>query len=347
MGKKKKRKLEERQSFTDAFVGALFAQATGEARVAATAAREVCAGLYERAFASARVEPETPETRALTVDALGMIGRAFITAGECVFAIDADPADGVVSLSPSSGWDVRGTVEPASWQYKADFAGPDMTVTRILSGDSVLHFRYAVEAARPWKGLSPLALSNTTQKIDEGISQQLADESQRSSGYVGTVPVGLKSENFEALKTTIPKMRGKMALLEAGGNWDPLTQGGRPGMDITRVGADPPPSILSIWQFSTSLVLASCGVPIELLQLADGTGNRESFRRFLVSTIQPCARRVEAELSDKFDMAVKLDFSGVQAADVAGRARAYQSMRLAGMKPQKAERLAGLMVEEE
>ena len=203
-----------------------------------------------------------------------------------------------------------------------------------------------MEAARPWKGLSPLVLGDTTAKIDQGISLQLADESGRSSGYVGAVPVGLSADSFNSLKAGIPNLKGKMALLETGGNWDPTTQGGRPGIDIKRVGADPPQSILAVWQYATSLVLAACGVPIELLQLADGTGNRESFRRFLVSTIQPVAKRVSQELSAKFDMAVKLDFSALQAADIAGRARAFQSLVGAGMDMEKAAAVSGVMVED-
>ena len=275
MGKKKRAKQENR-AFTDSYVSALLTQATGEALAASTAAREICAGLYERAFASARIEPDTPETRALSVEALGMIGRAFIHSGEAIFSIDADPTDGEVRVTPASSWDVRGSVEPETWNYKANFAGPEVTVTRTLSGASVLHFKYAVDAGRPWKGLSPMQLADVSTKIEQGVSRQLADETGRSSGYVGFVPVGLSDTSFNDMKTTIPNMRGKMILAEAGGNWDALNQGNRPGLDVQRVGADPPAVIVAIWQYAVSLTLAACGVPIELLNLADGTGNRES-----------------------------------------------------------------------
>lgn len=346
---KKKRKQEQRQDqgFTDAFISAALAGATGEAAKAATAAREVCAGLYERAFASARVEPDTPETRALTVECLGMIGRSFVQSGEALFYIDADPTDGTVTLEPSNTWDVRGSMNPATWRYRANFAGPDTHVTRMLAGASVLHFKYAVEPIRPWRGVGPLALADTTTRIEQGISKQLADESGRSSGYVGTVPVGVSDESYTLLKTKIPTLRGQMALLESGGTWDSTQQGNRPGMDVTRIGADPPASVLNIWQFATSLVLAACGVPIELLQLADGTGNRESWRRFIFSTIKPTGRRVEAELSDKLDMDVKLNFDELAAADISGRARAFQSMVGGGMALEKAANLSGLMEPED
>ena len=85
---KRRRNKPEQRSYTDSYVSSLLATATGEAQLAATAAKEVCAGLYSRAFMSARVEPDTPETRALTVEALGLIGRSFITRGESLFCIE-------------------------------------------------------------------------------------------------------------------------------------------------------------------------------------------------------------------------------------------------------------------
>ena len=248
---------------------------------------------------------------------------------------------------PSSSWTVRGNLDPETWSYLANLTGPDVNVSRNMPEASVLHFKFAVSPESPWRGESPLDIAQTTSKIDQGVTQQLAGETGRSSGYVASVPVGLSEGSFTALKRDIPNMRGKLALLEAGGSWDSTQQGGRPGLDIKRVGADPPASVLAIWQYATSLVLAAAGVPIELLQLADGTGNRESWRRFIFSTIGPTAKSVEEELSNKFDMAVSLDFSQLQASDLSGRARSLQSMVGAGMDLTKAMALSGLMVEDD
>ena len=343
----RRNKPEQRQNYTDSYVSALLANATGEAQAAQTAAREVCAGLYERAFKSARIEPSTPETRAVSVECLGMIGRGFITRGESLFCIEADPVDGTVTLLPSSSWTVRGSLDPETWSYVANLTGPNTNVTRTVSEDSALHFKFATSPEAPWRGQSPLDIAGTTARIDEGITQQIANETGRSSGYVAAVPVGLSEGSFNALKRDIPAMHGKLALLEAGGSWDSTQQGGRPGLDVTRIGANPPPSVLQIWQYATSLTLAAAGVPIELLQLADGTGNRESWRRFIFSTIGPTAKSVEEELSNKFDMAVSLDFSQLQASDLSGRARAFQSMVGGGMAMERAASLSGLMVGED
>ena len=64
------------------------------------------------------------------------------------------------------------------------------------------------------------------------------------------------------------------------------------------------------------------------------------------STIQPLGKLVSAELSMKLDADVRLSFDGLFAADLSGRARAFQSMVGGGMDVTKAAGLAGLMESE-
>ena len=90
-------------------------------------------------------------------------------------------------------------------------------------------------------------------------------------------------------------------------------------------------------------VLAACGVPPGLFIDADGTAQRESYRRFFSLTVEPLAAMLAAELSGKLEAEIGLGFSGRFAADLSGRARAFQSMVGAGMDPAKAAGLAGLM----
>ena len=89
--------------------------------------------------------------------------------------------------------------------------------------------------------------------------------------------------------------------------------------------------------------MAALGVPIALFSASDGTAQRESYRRFYSSTVEPLAGCLARELTDKLETDIKLGFSGRFAADLAGRARAFQSMVGAGMDPSKAAGLAGLM----
>ena len=75
---------------------------------------------------------------------------------------------------------------------------------------------------------------------------------------------------------------------------------------------------------------------------SDGTAQRESFRRFLVSTIRPVARIIETELRAKLDPAAALSFSELAASDLTGKARAIGSLVKAGMSIEDARAVASL-----
>ena len=109
-----------------------------------------------------------------------------------------------------------------------------------------------------------------------------------------------------------------------------------------RVGADPPAAEVELLTTASAEVYAACGVPVALFATGEGTAQRESFRRLLHATVQPLARIVSAELSAKMDADVALSFDTLFAADLSGRARAFQSLVKAGMDLSKAAGLAGL-----
>ena len=94
---------------------------------------------------------------------------------------------------------------------------------------------------------------------------------------------------------------------------------------------------------STIEILAACGVPPELVSGGDGTSLRESYRRLLHSTIAPLGRILEAELRAKAHPGVGIGFDSLFAADLSGRARAFQSMVGGGMSVERTAALAHLM----
>lgn len=88
----------------------------------------------------------------------------------------------------------------------------------------------------------------------------------------------------------------------------------------------------------------ACGVPHSLFAPGqEGTGQREAYRRLVASTIKPMARVVGTELSEKFEADVSLDFRSLFASDLAGRARAFQSLVGGGMGVERAASLSGLL----
>ena len=123
---------------------------------AAVGAVEIAASMFARALAGAAVEPQNSRTAALSPALLSSIGRRLITSGESVHVIDV--AGGKVRLAECSSWNVTGDADPATWRYQVSTTGPSTTATRWVPADAVVHVRYAVSHAEPWRGLSPLTL---------------------------------------------------------------------------------------------------------------------------------------------------------------------------------------------
>ena len=110
-----------------------------------------------------------------------------------------------------------------------------------------------------------------------------------------------------------------------------------------RMGPQPPESLGKVMSQGFLEVLAACGVPPGMFAHVGDSGQREAYRRFVTLTIEPLGKQLAQELSAKLETKIGLDFSGLYAHDLAGRARAFQSMVGAGMDPAKAAGLAGLM----
>ena len=165
-------------AYTDALVRAIQAQAAGTSsgNPSAIAALEVAAGLWGRGFASAALESgDAARTAALDPFVLSTIGRALVRSGESLWGIDVQ--GGRVVLSPAYAFDINGGSSPESWIYHLDYGGPSGGERQTLPAESVLHFRYAIDPARPWRGISPLGFAAATGQLAGNLELRLGEES--------------------------------------------------------------------------------------------------------------------------------------------------------------------------
>ena len=109
-----------------------------------------------------------------------------------------------------------------------------------------------------------------------------------------------------------------------------------------RLGADPPLPLVDLRSRVTEAVLAACGVPVELVQRADGTALRESWRQFVQASVGALTANLAVELADKLETAVEWDLRPLGAAPLAERARTFRGLVAAGMDAERAARIAGL-----
>lgn len=336
-------KSEQRnQPYSDALVSAIQAAAAGSVSdIRQSAALEIAASTISKSFASLQVEPMNMRTECLTPSVLGLIGRELIRKGESLFLIDT--MDGL-RLIPVASFDVRGEYRETTWMYRVDVFGPSSNTTKLIMGDGVVHCRYSCDIARPWLGVSPLGWSRQTADIHAEGETALLDESKSPRGTLIPISKDGGSDTLDKLKTGLKALRGSVGFVPSQniiGDGQGLV---RKEYELKRLGFNAPATMIDLHSQTSLAVLAACGIPIELVSKADGTGMRESWRRFLFSTINPLVKIVQAELRTKLEVPdLQLKTDELFASDLAGRARAFGSMVQGGIAVNEAAALCGLV----
>ena len=237
-------------------------------------------------------------------------------------------------------------------RYRLSLSGPSRIITLDpVPAAGVVHVRLQSDPERPHRGIGPLQSARLAGRLSAEVSAALGDEASGPRGYLLPIPVDGDDPSVADLKADIRTLGGSIATVESqGAGWAADGGASRPHKDWNpvRLGADPPTALVSLAENASREVYAACGVPYSLVVDSIGTGQRESYRRLLHSTIVPMARIVEGELSAKLGTSIRLNFDRLFAGDLSGRARAFQSLvKGGGMDPSKAAALAGLMESEE
>ena len=343
------RKPEARaSSYTDTAIHLLVQAAGGAASgdPLATGALEAAAGLWGRCFASAVLDPEIP---ALTPSLMATAARALIRQGEVVFQIDVQ--DGRPVLHPIGDFDVRGGADPATWAYRCVRHGPSRTETTLLTADQVLHFKYATEPSRPWKGVGPMGWAHRLGALIGNAETRLSQEASGTVGRVLPLPTdggsGGDDDPLKLLKTDLAKGGGRLHFVETTSAGYGEGRVAAPASDWMqkRIGPMPDEAFCKLREQAQMAVAAACGIPPALLySISDGTLARESYRAFLHSAVRPVARTMADEIEMKIGTRPSFDFSALYAHDLAGRAQSFQRLAGAGMAVEQALALSGLMV---
>ena len=317
--------------------------------MAGTAAVEVAAGALSRAFAAAEVSGPAWVRRAISPEFLGQVGRELVRSGQSMHVIEVSEL-GELGLLPCSSWDFDGGgPAPEAWRVQAVVNGPSGAAIRYLPYAGVVFVKWGNLTGRAFTGRGPLAWARTSARLQSETERSLADEAGGPVAQLVTVPQdggdGSEDDPLAELKADLKTARGRALLLEttAAGWGEGRSAAPLRDWKPSRLGPQPEASMEAIMGRGFLEVLGACGVPPGLLIDADGTAQRESYRRFFSLTVEPLAGLLGAELSAKLEADVSLSFKGRFAADLAGRARAFQSMVKGGMDLAKAAGLAGLM----
>ena len=183
------------------------------------------------------------------------------------------------------------------------------------------------------------------------MEQRLTEEAAAKVGYLIPIPKaplstitdaeGNAVDPLASLKSQLSNLKGQTALVETSGGMAPEVRAPQGEWQPRRIGLDPPAAVVELRRQVFESVLSVCGVPPGLVSLS-GSHIREHLRTFLHTTLAPAGRLLEAEASAKLPGPVKVSFERLYAADIQGRARAFQSMTAGGLDVAEARRLAGL-----
>ena len=347
----RKREPEQRASrpYTDGLINILEAQAVGQGvgDPSAIAALEAAVALYSRAFAAATVTPAEAGT-ALTPSVRALVARNLIRRGEDFHRVYV--RDGRVVLMPCGFAYAHGDgPEEERWTYNVTLYGPTDSRHEWVPSASMLHTRYSVDSSRPWFGQGPLHWAHRTGTLAGVLETRLGEEAGAPVGAIIPVPSdggdGTDDDPLAALKSDLANAKGRTTLTEttAAGWGEGKMAAPQADYKPQRFGAMVPDSSVSLRTEASMAVLSACGVPVSLVTDADGTSQREAWRRFVMGAVEPLLSIVGQEVERKLDMPVSFDLSALWAHDLAGRASSFKAMATAGMEIERAAALSGLM----
>lgn len=344
-------KAERREAsggYTEIISRLIEAQAAGTTQQASsTAAMEAAAGLLSRAFASATVDAPDDIAEAVSPRCLALIGRDLVRVGESLHVIRLGDR---LRLVPASTWYWEGGDDPRTWTATATAYGPSGSATWRVPQSSVIFAAWGAPTARPYHGLGPATWAAETARLNANAERSLADEAGGPVAGLLPIPEGHEAgsedddDALASLRSDIGKARGKALLVEttASGYGEGRASAPQRDWDPKYLHPSPTESMVKLADAAFGRVLAACGASPALFDTSDGTAKREAMRQWHLGTVQPLARILERELSDKFGVPVRLRFD-LYNVDLAGRAQAFQKLVAGGVAVNEALVTAGLL----
>lgn len=326
--------VEDRANYTDAITEAILDNSTDTASNAYVSGLEIAASALARAFASATVSG--PEARFFDPNTLSLIGRRLVEAGEAIWYREGEIL-------------IRGDLYTilAGGLYQIDRGGPYQQVSSVIPADRVFAARWNTDY-NSGRGISPLGLARSLHNLMSRLESSMASEAGATTGYLLPIPADGDAGNVATLKQDLKNLNGQIAVVEStrGGWGDGPSGAPRRDFVLARLGADFPQGNVDLFTRAEETILAACGYPVQLVRGGDGSGQREAWRRYLHGTITPLARLVETA-ARRIGLRIELSFESLFASDIAGRARAFQSLVQAGMDLTEAATQSGLLIEDD
>ena len=321
----------ENRGYSDVVTQALVDAAAEPATDAYISALEIAAAQLSRAFAACVVRG--PDAELFDPWMMAQVGRCLVELGDSVWYRTGR------RLRRGENYDIA-----PNGVYSISLPGG---VVR-QPGSRVVHVRWNVDVNTE-RGLGPLSLARNLRVLMRRLEGSVADELNAAVGYLLPIPTDGGDNTVESLKQDIAGLKGRIAVIETTRQaWGAGPQGApRRDYELMRVGPDIPDSSVKLYELARNTVLTACGYPIALIgDREDGTGQRESWRRYLHGTVSPLGRLL-VQAARTAGLTIELDWDPLFASDISGRARAFQSLVGGGMSLQEAAAASGILMPSE
>ena len=343
--------------YSDAVVAAIEAQAAAKvADASSTAAIEAVAGMLSRAFADAEVVAERWAAEAVSPFWLMQVGRSLIREGASLSVVQMT-GTGVVDLVPAAFWNFERYDDPggdleAGWKARVTTYGPGSSHTRLLGRDRLVYVRWGTSPGTRYRGQGPTSWAHLTARLQGEAERSLGDEAAGPLAHILPVPQDggddTADDPLKALKADIGAARGKAVLTEttAAGWGEGKASAPMSDWKPQRLGPAPPESMVAVADAAFSRMVAACGASVSLFVDADGTAQREAWRRWHLGTVQPLAKLLGHELTIRLETTVSLRLDKYPT-DLAGRASAFKALVTGGMDVAQAAATSGLLASDD
>ena len=341
--------------YSDAVVAAIEAQAAAKvADASSTAAVEAVAGMLSRAFCDAEVVAAPWAADAVSPFWLMQVGRSLIRSGASLSVIDM--AGGDLDLVPAAFWNFERYDDPggdreAGWKARVTTYGPGSSHTRLLGRDRLVYVRWGTSPGTRYRGQGPTSWAHLTARLQGEAERSLGDEAAGPLAHILAVPEDGGDDSDEdplkALKADIGAARGKAVLTEttAAGWGEGKASAPMSDWKPHRLGPAPPDAMVSVAKDAFARMVAACGCSVSLFTDADGTAQREAWRRWHLGTVQPLAKLLAHELTLRLETPVTLKLDKYPT-DLAGRAAAFKALVGGGMAVTEAAAVSGLLIDD-
>ena len=339
--------------YSDAVVAAIESQAAAKiADASSTAAIEAVAGMLSRAFADAEVIGADWARDAVSPFWLMQVGRSLVREGASLSIISM--TGGGLDLVPAAFWNFEALSTPGSereddWHCRATTYGPSSSYTRLLPRSRLVYVRWGTSPGTRYRGQGPTSWAALTARLQGEAERSLGDEAAGPLAQIVPVPrdPGGDDDPLAQLRADIGAARGKAVLVEttAAGWGEGRASAPQTDWKPHRLGPMMPESLVAVADAAFSRMVAACGASVSLFIDADGTAQREAWRRWHLGTVQPLARLLAHELTVRLDTPIKLRLDKYPT-DLAGRASAFKALVAGGVEVTEALATSGLLADD-